>query len=531
VEHGHSTAPARDRAHPQWWHTLGRCPAGAQPARDPHPVDLAAADFLVCESVKHSRNHSRGTDGESFAHVNALANTMIAARGSGFEHVIRQGPDGNRVDPPWLTSQSYVCDLDTGRFAAAAHLNHTLLDLPPGLVLGGFQTHSRPGWEDAPDGLVHPHPSLYLGSTITGVTMPIVMGINVVSVDLWPATGNVALFESWGGTLGAVTILDPHGQRRLLTTLEGVAGGEHIRYSPDGSWLLVDNSGSRSWLVNATTGQWLKAPVQNVGWWPLAPSTLLTVDNDTEAVSTPRLYNLETAAFTHTFPALRLDGAEQTDPDLLHCFKVAVSPDGTELLVGSRVGITHEYQKVHGSRQRVARIDLRTGHGALVWPIFLNDDHELEREHDDYRWLRRPPCQPVTLHPDLAAQLQQANRTDNERNLQRSAYQARQLAGFALQHAYDILRQRPDATDPSPYLPEIIRGLASLYDLGPELWPPVGEWVDSIAATVKRAVSSGLLTGRPRESWERFSRAVDSLHDDAPQRIDWHALPWLTSPR
>jgi hypothetical protein len=129
-------------------------------------------------------------------------------------------------------------------------------------------------------------------------------------------------------------------------------------------------------------------------------------------------------------------------------------PDGTELLVGSRVGITHDYQKVHGSRQRVARVDLRTGHGALVWPIFLDDELELEleREHDDFRWLRRPPHQPVTLHPDLAAQLQPADSTDNERNLQRSAYQARQLAGFALQHACDILRQRPDTTDPSPYL-------------------------------------------------------------------------------
>jgi hypothetical protein len=133
----------------------------------------------------------------------------------------------------------------------------------------------------------------------------------------------------------------------------------------------------------------------------------------------------------------------------------------------------------------------------------------------------------VTLHPDLAAQLQPANRTDNERNLQRSAYDARQLAGFALQHACDILQQRPETTDPSPYLPEIIRGLAALHDLGPDLWPPFGEWTDDIAAMIRRAVSLGLLTGRPREAWQRFSRAVDSLHDDAPHLIDWHALPWL----
>jgi hypothetical protein len=511
---------------PLWWDTLNWSLRLVQPARDPHVVDLSGAEFIVCESVKHSRNYARGSEGESFGRINALAVAMLEARGSSFERVIRRGPVGNRVDAPWLTSQSYSYDLDSGRFAAAAHLNHSVLDLPPGLDLGAIEGHSRPGSEEAPTGMLFPKPSLYFGSTNTGVQIPIVMGINVVSVDLWPATGDVAMFESWGGSMGAVTVVDPHGERRLLTVIGDVTGGEHIRYSPDGSWLLLDSSGSRSWLIDSVTGQWLDAPVHNADWWPLAPSTLLTLDNDTKPTPTPRLYSLETAAFTRNFPALQLDGAEETPQDLLECYEVAVSPDGSELLVGSGVGITGSYREKHGARLRVARVDLHTGLGALVWPIFLDSEEELEREHNDFRWLRRPPHQRVTLHPDLAAQVKPPNITEDERNLERAAYDVRQVAGLALQHAVTILRQHPETTDPSRYMPEIIRGFATLHDLSPELWQPFGDWMSNIKDMMAAPLTHGLLTGRAEDAWRKFSAAAEALRYETAQPIDWHALAW-----
>jgi hypothetical protein len=522
----HPSAPAMNAPSPQWWDTLSRPSPLVQAARDPHLVDLTGAEFVVCESVKHSG----GSHGESFARINALAEAMLAARGSGFGSVIRRGPDGDRIDAPWLTSKSYACDLDTGRVATAAHLNHAVLDLPPGLDLGAGQ--SWPDSEEAPSGMVFPCASLYFGSTVTGALVPIVMGFDVVSVDLSAATGDVAMFESWGGSTGAITVVDPWGQRRLLTLVEDVTGGEHIRYSSDGTWLLLDSSGSRSWLVDSTTGQWLDAPVDNVAWWPLAPSTLLTLDNETKPAPTPRLYSLETAAFTKSFPALQLVGVDQTDPDLLDCYGVSVSPAGTELLVGSRVGITHAYQQKHGSRQRVARVNLATGHGALVWPIFLDGDHELETEHEDFRWLgRRPVHQSVTLHADLLARVQPAKEMDSERgerNLQRAAYDARQVAGLALQHAKTVLRERPQTTDPSPYMPEVIRGLVALHDLSPDLWPPFGEWIGNIKDAIQLALDHGLLAGRPEDAWRKFSTAAEALQNSTPQFINWHELPWLT---
>ena len=509
-----------------WWDTLSRPPTFARPARGAHVADLSAAEFVVCESVKHSRDRSKGDAGESFAHMNALAKQMLAARGSGFESVVRRGPDGGRLDAAWLTTRSYVCDRATGHIAAAAHLNHSLMDLPPGLDLGAITGHSRPGSEEAPAGMQLPYSALYFGSNTTGVLMPMVMGFNVVSVDLWPATGEVAMFESWSST-AMVTVVDHRGQRRLLTVIDGVAGGEHIRYSPDGSWLLLD--GNRSWLVNAATGQWLETPVNNADWWPLAPSTLLTLDNETKPTPTPRLYSLEEAAFTQAFPALQLAGSDQTDPDLLNCYNVAVSPDGTELLVGSRVGITSAYQREHGSRQRVARVDLRTGHGALVWPIFLDDRHELEREHDDFRWLHRPAHQSVSLHPDLVAQLRPVNTAEDPRKPKRGAYDARQIVGLVLQHAVTILRQHPESADPSPYLPEIIRGLVTLHDLSPELWQPIGAWVYSISDGIEIVLSHGSLTGRPEDAWRKFRAAAQALRHEQSQLIDWHAVPWLVA--
>jgi hypothetical protein len=339
------------------------------------------------------------------------------------------------------------------------------------------------------------------------------------------------MLESWGGSTGAITVVDPYGQRRLLTVLEGVTGGEHIRCSADGSWLLLDSSGSRSWLIDSATGQWLDLPVENVAWWPLAPSTLLTLDNETKPTPTPRLYNLETAAFTESFPALQLVGADQTDPDLLDCYGVSVSPDGTELLVGSRVGITHAYQQQHGSRQRVARVNLASGDGALVGPIFLDGEHELETEHGDFRWLGRQPVHhEVTLHADLQARLQPANRDSerSERNRQRSAYDARQVAGLALQHEATVLRERPETTDPSPYMPEIIRGLVALYDLSPELWPPFEAWIGDIEDWIQVAFDHDLLDGRPEDAWRKFSIAAEALQNGTPDAINWHELPWLT---
>jgi hypothetical protein len=497
------------------WDSLTIAPAGRRPGRV-GVIGLPAEEFTVSESIKHSPSDA----GKDFERVNALGQALQNHQGSGFGRTIRS-ETGQRLSPAWLTTRSLTYDPVSGRIAAAAHLSHAAVDRPPALDLGAMDGRNMISWREH-NGMVYPAGNLYCGSDRSGALVPTLMNADVLSVDLWPSTGSIAFFESWGGSLGSVALMDGSGSRRLLTFIDGVSGGEEIRFSPDGSWLLLDG-GSKAWLVEVATGRWTQAPVQNAAWWPLRPGTLVSVSNEAGG-GVPRLYDLASAEYVGEFPQLDIDGQGETDPA---CWGVAVSPTGEELLVGTRAGITAAYQGEHGSRTRAARVTLATGRGRLIWPIFVDDNGELEREHHEFRWLGSVPELPVTVGAQLAARLQEPIGQAAEGDPARYGDEAKQSTGIALEHAVQQLQTDLSASNGAYLMPEIVRGLATLQSYGGEHWDTMSEWATRVAIALEPLVSSGSLSARNEDAWGTFCSTVRALNAGSPALIDWAALPWV----
>ncbi|MEV6414818.1 hypothetical protein [Kribbella sp. NPDC051718] len=497
------------------WDSLSIAPAGRHPGRV-GVIGLPAAEFTVSESIKHSPSVA----GKDFDRVNALGHALQDHQGSGFERTVRSDA-GQRMNPGWLTTRSLVHDPAGGRIAAAAHLNHTGLGLPPALDLGAMDGRNMISWREH-NGMVYPAGNLYCGSDRSGALVPALMNADIISVDLWPSTGSMAMFESWGGSLGSVALIDGGGSHRLLTFIDGVSGGEELRFSPDGGWLLLDG-GSKAWLVEVVTGRWMRAPVENAAWWPLRPATLISVSNEDGSV-VPRLYDLSSAEYVGEFPQLYIEGQGEVDPA---CWGVAVSPGGDELLVGTRAGITAAYQGEHGSRTRAARVTLATGRGQLVWPIFVDDQGELEREHHEFRWLGPVPELPVTLAAQLSALLQEPSSQVPEGDPARYGDEAKQSTGIALDYTVQQLQTDLVASDGAYLMPEIVRGLATLQSYGGEHWDSMSEWATRVAGALEPLVSSGSLSPRNEDAWRVFCSAVRALNAGSPSSIDWAGLPWV----
>ena len=395
-DHGVKAALPLERSHETIWARLERLSGewlGQRSTRWP-----ALAPYTVTERVRESIPE----DDSTFDTVNTLAHQLRADRGSGFEHTWRASGD-SAISQPWLSVLSACIDFETGWAVACGHQTHGVWGLPPAYDLGAIDgrnlfTFSEQGHAD---GLYLPPANLYFGSSRSGAFIPIDGAVNVISVDLHGTTGSVASLEFLGGSTGSVSIYDSSGQRKHLTVTENVAGNEPIRFSGDGSWLLI--GGSRvSTLVEVSSGRSLVLDIGNTGWWTLEGSTLITVEHG-EGRAIPKLFSLATNTYTRAFPQITLDVPLLAEYPYL--WFPAVSPDGKELLALTPAGVSSLYQREHGSGHHLARITLATGQGKLVQQPFIGGRETLERDLRECRWTRRPPVHEIELHAALGSKL------------------------------------------------------------------------------------------------------------------------------
>ncbi|MCQ2001451.1 hypothetical protein [Arthrobacter zhaoxinii] len=467
----------------------------------------ALARYTTTERIRESVPDS------TFESANALAMDLRSRRGgSGFEYTWRASGDAP-ISPSWLTLQSACLDPRTGRAVASGHLTHEVWGLPPAYDLGAID--GRNGFtfrnEGKPDGLLRPSSSLYVGSSQSGVFLPLDSRADVISVDLHGATGTIAALEFLGGSTGAVATYGPDGQRRVLTVVEGIVGNEPIRFSGDGKWLLVSGS-QNSTLIETAGGRFLVLQISNAAWWPLDESCLLTIDND-RGQAVPRLFNLATNSYGRSFPAITLDVPAQAE--LPHFWFPAVSSDGAELLALTPAGVSEEYRQKYGRGHRAAGIRLANGKASLLHTPFL-DNGRLERDVREVRWTQRPPLHRIRLHPDLSERLTTQVTQHAYLSPARWADEAERILIQSLNRAIILTKAGQPV---SHLLPEILASLVPVKE-GPENWGRQSAWLIEIRNGISNEISNNALTENQAAAWRHYLSAIAAIQAGRAELID-----------
>lgn len=500
------------------WERLEQAPASAKLARGT-AFPSSQITYTVAERVRESVPEEDST----FESVNLLGGKLLALRGAGFEYSWR-GDGDVALSPSWLTFKAAALDSESGRFVAAGHLTHEYLDLPPAHDLGAID--GRNGFSFSENGhaggLLWPSDWLYVGSTRTGAIAPLDASVNLISVDLHASSGVTAALNFLGTSVGAVSVYDAAGAARLLTVVEDLSGTESVRFSGDGSWLLVSRSKSAT-LVEVASGRWLTLEVGNCAWWPLEAATLLTVVHESGR-ATPQLFSLRDNISTATFDDLSL--SVPMLESFPYMWSPTVAPDGTELLVMTPAGVTSEYQRQHGAGNHLARISLKDGAGRLVQDVFFDSEATLERDVRDVRWTGRGLAAAVHLHPNLAGQLNEPVLEHEWLEPGRWAEESDRMLSHALSRAVDLTKEGRDV---SHLMPEILACLKTIA-VSPEIWGQRAESLASLDQSTGNLIVTGELAGDLATAWQRYRSAMAAIRDGRPELIDPVIAAWVPAP-
>jgi hypothetical protein len=474
----------------------------------PWNVPGTVPETSVIERVRES------VAGEStFASVDAAARALRQRRGSGFEHVWR-GADDALLSPSWLTVRSVAVHHPTGFVAAGGHLTHERWGMDPAHDLGAIDGRNGVTFSEAghQGGLVWPSDCLYVGSLRAGTLLPLDATVNVMSVDIDPSGERIAVLHHYGGDAGGVTLVSHTGERQLLTVLEGLSGAETIRFSGDGTWLLVWRSRD-SVLVDVATGRHLALPVANADWWPTEPSVLLSIHHE-DGRAYPRLFDLASNEYAQSFPAIELD--VPLLEEFPYVWHPTVSPDGSEVLGVSVAGVDAEYQRTHGAGSHLVRFVLATGRGRVIHGVFLDDAHELERDASEPRWGGRAPAGPTAMHPHLRALLQEPVTVHDWAQPGRWGDEAEPVLVRTLNLAIERTRAGEDVDD---LMPEILAYLVPVAaDAG--VWARQSEWLLGLRDTTVSLVAAGTLQGALAASWRRYGSAIGAIEAGRLDLVD-----------
>jgi hypothetical protein len=261
--------------------------------------DLGEAEFLYVETVRELLPRAA----DDFAATEALGATLMAANGGyGFGGVIRDSL-GRPVTPTWINANCVAAD--GSHLAIGGTVSHLALEFPStALDLGARDGRNAIGWTGgAPEGLAMPNANLFLGDTQEQWLEMSEAGGSIGSIDISPDGRRIAQTEWWAGIGALVTVDASTGRRTVLGTLEDLGGGERVRFSTDGHYILVTRWSNPA-LVDATSGEVMTlALTGDIGWWPsLGASTLIWLDQREEGHGVIRSFDLSTGATEEVRP-------------------------------------------------------------------------------------------------------------------------------------------------------------------------------------------------------------------------------------
>jgi hypothetical protein len=501
------------------WSVLEAAPDGARPMRRVD-WDLAAEDeFVYTERVRHN---PPSEDLDTFERVEQMAEQLLATRGAGFEFSAWTS-SGKRLDPPWMSTKSLAISGEHNLVAAAGHINHGAVGMARALDLGAIGLRNLMWAEQGhPSGMVGPNAVSYLGNRGSGVFVPWSMQADVSSVDIHTRTQRVVALESWGGDSGAVVVLEPDGSRRVLTALNELTGGDRIRFSPDGEWLLV-TTGRVTFVVQYETGRSVQLAMGNAGWWPLDGSVLFgfTTEGDSQR---PTLFSLrenraveEFAEVAHTAPS--------EARWLNRCFMPEVSPSGEDVLVLTPSGVTAEHQREHGTGSRVALLTLGTGRCEILSDPFYSSA-ELERDQREQRWVSTPSESATELHPDLLLAEPSSRAGAVERPT--VGEDCRQVASVVLGPMAEALDAGRFDFDFSALMPEVVIGLRDTARADADLMSGFEDWLQQL--NMFAAVRSRGPLAAHYSAWREFNSVLTAIGHGQPGSYSATQVLW-SSPR
>lgn len=483
---------------------------GARPAREFPWAGVGAGDFVVADRVRECVAEEAST----FESVEQQAQALIQLRGSGFAHTWRRGIDDALLSPSWLTVNSSSYDPESGRLVLSGYPTHDLLGMSPAYDLGAIDGRNVTTWSSQghTSGLHMPANHVYVGSTHTRILAPLTYQTNACSVDYHPGQQLIAVLEFLGGSTGAVSVTDSNGNRRVLTTVASVAGHEPVRFSPDGTWLLISTSGRGTTLIEVANGRHIRVEPSNACWWPLEESTLLCVENS-DGHMVPRLFSLRDAEHVQDFPEILV--TDHLAEEFHSAWFPHVSPDGQELMVQTIAGVTAEHQAQFGAGSRATRVNLRTGAARTTQPPFLDGSGLLERDVRHHAWVGQPEPRKVDLHPSLAAQLLPGVTDHEYLSLDRWADDAQQFVVKLLNRAID----RIDTDEPEALMPEIIAAMVAVSQ-DHKLWEGMSEWLTNVQQVTTECVAEGRIVGDAAAAWTKFGAAKAALDAGREDLVD-----------
>jgi hypothetical protein len=482
--------------------------------RDVPFPNLDDAEFIYVETVRELGRERRIDD---FAATEDLGATLMAANdGYGFGGVVRDSV-GRPVTPNWLSAASVA--VDGSHLAVGATVSHLALEhRSTALDLGARDGRNAIGWSgDAPEGLPMPNANLFLGDLQERWLEMSEAGGSIGSIDISPDGRQVALSEWWAGVGALVTVDVATGRRTVLGTLTNLGGGERVRFSPDGKFILVTRWADPV-LVDTTSGDVLTLPLNgDIGWWPSrGSSVLIWLDQREEGSGMIRSFDLSTGA-TDAVQPIQYPAASGLAPSRYRLNYPEVDGTGTKVLCGTYFGVRPELQEEHGSRERVSLLDIETG---IVEPLVvphIGGDERLEREHHSWRWLQSTPARSsVALAPAIASTAVPASYELTPENYESAADQARNLT-IACMRA--MVSDSPDQ-GVALFAPEVLRALGAIQTFAPDRLPELGSWLDEVSEKMPIFAPPG----QSQIRWMWFRDGWRSVKSGSTTGIEWRRL-------
>jgi WD40 repeat protein len=463
---------------------------------------ISHPEFIFIERIRNTKDIS-GSDEEILRLYNL--------RGTAFEKNLRDSDD-RLLLPNWLTVSSFAIHETSGRFVFTGAIKKEFFGLSEDEILSSTLYL-----------FLEVTQFLWIGSTKNGAIAPIAPIANNSSVDISQTENLIGAVISLGGVDGVVVTFDNLGVCRVLTVLSHLSGNETITFSPDGKWLLISSTstdhGCR--LVEVESGRWVDSGVANATWWPLADSTLFTIESDIEnAVNTPRLFSLEENKFVQDFPSIVLNVPHSQEYP--HIWSPCVKSDGSEVLGETIAGISEEYRYANGAGSRPVRIDLETGNGALVFSPFIDDEQKFERDDEEIKWTDCGRSSVSTrLHPDLVLK---EPLTEHKNLPDRAKYP--NGAESVLVAGLNRFIEKYQTDDTANLVPPVISSLLSLVE-DADAWERQQEWITGLAGAISQAIQNGEITGHDAVAWDYFVTSVNAINQDNKESISILNTIWV----
>ena len=431
-------------------------PPEKQLAWSPLIRDPLATSFVWGESTRIL------ADEDTLEATDAWDEALRAATGHGLQFTVMAEQDGPIISDDNNARELHV-DPNTGVLAAASGPSHRSFGLRGGLDLGLPDGRNMFVWNDLePEAMALPFDGLYIGNAGTPRLEMCPFACQVGGLSLSPDASRIAWIEWRGQDLlgisapGFVVEEDlESGRRRLLSVVDHFSGSGPVRYSADGTWLLVRSNQ----LIRLSDGALLELPPSAAAAWaaPLGASVLLQVVGTGEEGFRLQSLDLSTEMCDDLGPIVGDSG-----PEVVYVTDLDVHPTESKALAVSPNGFLDPHREGLGARGKVQVLDLEQRQLTPVTTPTVPAFARMERDQFRPRWIADRRGLEVHISDRLESKLQSTRLPE--------AAPAGHLVDFAMMMAQrcssDLEPGRP-GRNPARVRVEILRSLAAVSRVDP----------------------------------------------------------------